>query len=184
MEQPAPHNMYFVAILCPHPINEKILLLKNWMKEQFGCLVALKSPAHITLVPPFWLGEPKELLLLQSLQSFESTMDGLEIELDDFSHFGKRVLFVAVKENPALNKLKDQVEEHFMKSFSTSIQKDDHPFHPHITIANRDLKPSAFEKAWPHFNTREFHEIFLSNSICLLKLRAGKWHVIGEKQWR
>ena len=168
MEQSAPHNMYFVAILCPLPVNEKVLLFKNWMKEQFGCVVALKSPAHITLVPPFWLREANELLLLQSLQSFETTLDGLEIELDGFSHFGKRVLFVSVKENPALNELKSQVEGHFMKSFGASIQKDDRPFHPHITIANRDLKPSDFEKAWQHFNNRAFREIFPANSISSL----------------
>ena len=184
MEESAPHNMYFVAILCPQAVNEKVLLFKNWMKEQFGCVVALKSPAHITLVPPFWLGEAKELLLLQAVQSFESTMDGLEIEVEGFSHFGRRVLFVSVKENLALKELKSQVEEHFIKSFSASIQKDDRPFHPHITIANRDLKPSDFEKAWQNFNNKEFHEIFLTKRISLLKLRSGKWNVIGEKQWQ
>ena len=183
MEDPAPHNMYFVAILCPRPVNEKVLLFKNRMKEQFGCVVALKSPAHLTLVPPFWFGEANEVLLLQSLQSFGSMIDGLEIELGGFSHFGKRVLFVSVKENPALKELKSQVEEHFIKSFSAGIQKDDRPFHPHITIANRDLKPFDFEKAWQNFNTREFHEIFVTNTISLLKLRSGKWNVIGEKQW-
>ena len=183
MEHSAPHNMYFVAILCSQPVNEKVMLFKNRMKEQFGCVVALKSPAHITLVPPFWLAEAKEVLLLQAMQSFGSTMDGLEIELDGFSHFGKRVLFAAVKDNPDLNELKSEVQGHFIRSFGTSIQKDDRPFHPHVTIANRDLKPSDFEKAWQHFNAREFHEAFFTNSIYLLKLRSGRWEVIGEKQW-
>jgi len=184
MEHSGPHNMYFVAILCPRHVNEKVLLFKNWMKEQFGCVVALKSPAHITLVPPFWLSEAKEGLLLQALQSFGSKIDGLQIELDGFSHFGKRVLFASVKDNPHLNELKSQVQAHFIKSFGTSIKKDDRPFHPHITIANRDLKPSDFEKAWQHFNTKTFHESFLANSIFLLKLRSGRWHVIGEGQWQ
>ena len=184
MEQPAPHNMYFVAILCPQTVNEKVLLFKNWMKEQFGCAAALRSPAHITLVPPFWLGEEKELLLLQALQSFGSTLDELKIELDGFSHFGSRVLFVSVKESPALKELKGQVEGHFIKSFGSGIQKDDRPFHPHVTIANRDLKPSAFEKAWQHFNKREFNEAFLTNAVTILKLGSGRWNVIGEKQWQ
>lgn len=55
MNQPAKHNMYFVAIVCPGQINEKVEQFKQWMKDRFGCVVAMKSPAHITLIPPFWL---------------------------------------------------------------------------------------------------------------------------------
>jgi len=184
MEDSASHRMYFVAILCPQAVNEKVLQFKNWMKEQLGCVVALKSPAHITLVPPFWLSEEKELLLLQALQSFDSTTNDLEIVVEGFSHFGRRVLFISVKENPALKELKSQVEGHFRNAFGAIIQNDDRPFHPHITIANRDLKPSDFEKAWQHFNNKEFHEVFLANSIHLLKLQSGRWKPIGERQWQ
>lgn len=176
-------SMYFVAILCPPPADEKVLRFKHWMKDRFGCVVALKSPAHITLIPPFWLDETKEAELQQTLQSITSDKDELEIQLNGFSHFGKRVLFVNVKDNPALEELKNQIEIHFMKSFSDIIKKDNRPFHPHITIANRDLKPGDFEKAWEHFSKNNFNATFNTRTISLLKLSTGKWNVIGSTKW-
>ena len=175
--------MYFVAILCPPPLNEKVQQLKYWMKERFGSVVALRSPAHITLIQPFWFEEEKERDLKRSLQEFTSDMDELEIQLDGFSHFGIKVLFAAVRKNNSLEELKKQAEVHFVNSYSGIVKKDDRPFHPHITIANRDLKPGDFEKAWSHFSERSFTDEFSSKTISLLRLTEGKWIVISEKQW-
>ena len=175
------HNMYFVAIVCPPETDKNVLQFKNWMNEQFGCVVALKSPAHITLIPPFWLDEDKEKKLQETLQNFTSVVNELEIQLDGFSKFGKRVLFIRVLENPDLNKIKNETEYHFANSFGDVIEKDDRAFHPHITIANRDLKPGDLEKAWEKFEKKVFKESFRSKTISLLKLIAGKWKVIAEK---
>ncbi len=183
MKTSAEHSMYYIAIICPGEPGNKIMRLKHWMKEQFGCVVALKSPAHITLIPPFWLEETAEEKLQQMLLSFTSNADELEIHLDGFSHFGKRVLFVQVKEDPAMEEIKKQVELHFLRSFQDVIKPDDRPFHPHITIANRDMKPGDFYKAWQHFSQTEFKEVFRAKTISLLKLSPGKWDVIGEKHW-
>jgi len=183
MNQSSFHSMYFAAIVCPAQVNEKVLQFKHWMKERFGCVVALKSPAHITLIPPFWFQQEKENELLQALQSFKSGIAIQEIELDSFLHFGKRVLYVHVKENLLIGEIKNQVEKHFMEKIAGSIKKDDRPFHPHITIANRDMKPSHFEKAWEYFSNKEFKETFYTNTISLLRLNPGKWDVIGENSW-
>jgi len=177
------HNMYFVAIVCPPETDKDVLQFKNWMNEQFGCVVALKSPAHITLVPPFWLDEDKEKKLQETLENFTSVVNELEIQLDGFSKFGKRVLFIRVLGNPDLDKIKSEAEYHFVNSFGDVIEKEERPFHPHITIANRDLKPGDLEKAWQHFEKKGFKENFRSKTISLLKLTAGKWKVIAEKRW-
>ena len=177
------HSMYFVAIVCPPLVDAKVLQFKLWMKEQIGCFVALKSPAHITLIPPFWLEEARETELVQTLQSFKSDMDEQEIQLDGFSHFGKRVLFVHVKDNPALPEIKSQTEKHFMQSFGDTVKKDDRPFHPHVSIANRDMKPGDFEKSWKHFSNKLFKEKFRAKNISILKLSPDKWNVISERNW-
>lgn len=172
--------MYFVAVVCPPPLNERIHQYKLWMKEQFGCVVAMKSPAHITLIPPFWLSGSEEERLLEVLQSFSGAVNALTIHLDGFSHFGKRVLFVAVEDNPALALVKQQTEDHFIKFFPV-IKRDTRPFHPHITIANRDMKPSYFEKAWEYFSKKAHDGFFVAKEITLLKLTTGRWNVISEK---
>ena len=174
--------MYFVAIVCPPSLDKKIYSYKSWMKEQFGCVVAMKSPAHITLVPPFWLPGSEEEKLLEAQRSFTSTIGELTIRLTGFSHFRKRVLFVAVENSPELEQLKKEAEDHFVKLFPAK-KKDTRPFHPHITIANRDMKPSHFETAWEHFLKKEISEVFDAKTISLLKLCDGKWQIINENIW-
>ena len=178
------HSMYYVAIVCPAEVDEKVAHCKQWMKEQYSCAVALKSPAHITIIPPFWLENSREAELQKALESFISDMDETEIQLEGFSHFGKKALFIRVKENPALDEIKMQTEIHFIQSFGAIIKVDDRPFHPHITIATRDLKPSDFVKAWQHFSNKAFHSSFRTKTISLFKLDSGKWNVISEKSWK
>jgi 2'-5' RNA ligase len=179
----AGHCMYFIAILCPQAIDEKILKYKHWMKEQFGCTVALKSPSHITLVPPFWLEEESEGDLIATFGHFRSDLQEIIINLSGFSHFNKRVLFVAVMVNPALEEIKLQTENYFSENFPGMIKKDNRPFHPHVTIATRDMRPSVFDKAFTHFSGKTFTEQFQTRTISLLKLTTGRWNIIAQKSW-
>ena len=52
-------RMYFIAIVLPDELNKKVLKWKNFMHDKFGCKVGLKSPAHITFIPPFWMHEER-----------------------------------------------------------------------------------------------------------------------------
>ena len=178
------HNMYFVAIVCPPELDKKILKFKKWVKDRYGPVVALKSPAHITLIHSFWLDESREMNLQNTFERFKFEVGELEIQLDGFSFFCKRTLFIRVHKDPTLSKLKQLVGNHFATSFGDAIKIGDQPFQPHVTIANRDIKPGDFEKAWQHFEKIKFAEKFCCSAISLLKLVAGKWQVIGEKKWK
>jgi 2'-5' RNA ligase len=179
--RPDTHRMYYVAIVCPKEIDEKVFQFKEWMRKQFGCMVAMKSPGHITLIPPFWMDEGREEELLETLQQFSSDVSP-KIELKDFSHFGDRVLFIHVPENEQLTSLKNETETHFLQSFTDVIRKDERPFNPHVTIANRDVSPGTFVKAWTHFSNQTFESSFVADKVSILKLNAGKWGVIAEKK--
>ncbi len=177
------HCMYYLAIVCPDELNKKILSFKLWMQEKFDCKVALKSPAHITLIPPFWFDAQQEDILLQALHSFESSAHAIKIELNDFAHFSNRVLFIDIKPNDQLARVRQEAEDHFFNKLGTIIKKETRPFTPHITIANRDLKPGDFIKAWEHFSHKKFEESFINSRVSLFKLSEGKWNVIAEKNW-
>ena len=53
----------------------------------------------------------------------------------------------------------------------------DHGFHPHITVAFRDLKKSQFVKAWEEFEHKEFNDTLLTTSFSLLKHNGKIWEV-------
>ena len=179
-----PHSMYYLAFVCPEQVDEKVRQFKLWMQEMFGCKAALKSPAHITLIPPFWYDESVENILLDLISSFHSDLEKLEIQLQGFSHFAKRVLFVNVLPNPGLNEIRRQTLLHFKKSLGDIIKEETRPFTPHITIANRDLKPADFDKAWAHFMNRKFQVVFETQQISLLKLSREKWNIIAVDKWK
>lgn len=184
MTQSSKHQMYYVALICPEETDKKVNQFKIWMQQHFGCVIALKSPAHITLIPPFWLEQERETQLLKTLQLFSCDQDEMEIELAGFSHFGKSVLFLAVKENLLLQELQNQVIKYFQEPFNDVIKNNDRPFRPHITIASRDLKPGDLIKALEHFNKEDFFHSFQTKSISVLKLSPDKWNVIATADWR
>lgn len=175
--------MYFIAVLCPLELDKKILQYKLWMKEQFGCTVALKAPAHITLIPPFWLEHESEIQLLNSFHAFTSDRQDIQIDLNGFGHFSKRVLYVNVALNPELEALKLQAEAYFTAIFDKAIRKEERVFQPHVTIATRDMTPTAFYKAWEQVSKKKIAFSFSANTITLLKLSSGKWNTIAEKNW-
>jgi 2'-5' RNA ligase len=183
MNNSATHSMFYVAVLCPPEIDKKIQAYKLWMRNRYSCTVALKSPAHITLIPPFWLENEKEQQLIETIHTFKTSIDPFTVTLKDFSHFSNRVLFVSVEENHQLSSLRKATEDYFIPSFREVIKPDDRPYHPHVTIANRDMKPGDFNKAWDHFKRQQFHEHFEATAVSLLKLSPGKWNVLAEQSF-
>lgn len=177
------HRMYYVALLCPPEIDREVSSLKQYMRQQYGCVAALKSPAHITLVAPFWYEEPREEQLLSLLGGFHSDVGNLDLHLQGFSHFDRKVLFIAVDPSPALEELRNQAFRHFHQALGPALRPDDRPFHPHVTIATRDLRPSAFVAAWEYFSRQTFEARFTGARISLLKLFPGQWQVIRDQAW-
>ncbi|GAA4728564.1 RNA 2',3'-cyclic phosphodiesterase [Flavisolibacter ginsenosidimutans] len=170
-------SMYFVAVVLPKHLDEKILQHKKWMKENYGCKVGLKSPAHVTLVPPFWMNAENESQLKNNLKTIASAVVPFTVWTNNFAAFKPRTLFVATKENKALNELKKKTDDVFQRS-DYKIKKEARPFHPHITIATRDLHKAAFAGAWPQFQNKSFEESFAATSISLLKHNGRTWDVI------
>lgn len=175
-------NMYFIAIVAPEEINEKALKWKNFMKEHFGCQVALKSPAHITLVPPFWMQPALEKELIDAINEFGREMESFSIRLRDFSAFTPRVIFIDVVENDHLSRLQDHFINFLIEKNNFPVSKDTRPFHPHVTIATRDLYKKAFYEAWEIFSKKKYEVSWSVKGISLLRHNKKNWDVIFTSQ--
>ena len=173
---------FFVALVCPPYLQDRVNQLKSWVKEQYHCRVPINSPPHLTLIPPFWFEAQNEQRVLNALDSFRYDSGIPEIRLLNFSHFDRRVLYIRVIEEPDLLDLKQKLESHFIFVLGGSIATDDRPFHPHITIARPGSRKSAFHRAIEHLTHREFEDRFLAEKISLLKYEGVSWQVIAEKK--
>jgi 2'-5' RNA ligase len=170
--------MYFIAIVLPEELNERILDYKRMMEEQFDCKVGLKSPAHITIVPPFWLEEEKEERLLDDVRSISSMCQKFDVTTNNFSAFKPKTIFIDVIVNVQLAAVKDSTDQFFKNNEFYKIKIDTRPFHPHITIATRDLHKKAFHEAWPLFQHKEFKEEWLASGLSVLRHNRRNWEVI------
>jgi len=175
-------NMYYIAIVAPEVINQEILKWKNYFKDHFECSVALKSPAHITLIPPFWMEEGLEKDLMSSIKEFSVTKNKFEITLKDFAAFKPKVIFVDVVKNEILNDLYQSFTDYIFSENKFPIKKDDRAFHPHVTLATRDLYKKAFQEAWEIFSKKKYEATWPVNSISLLRHNKKNWDVIFTSQ--
>src|SRR5262245_23378671 len=123
--------MYFMAIVAPEEVNDTVLKWKELMKERFGCVVALRSPAHITLIPPFWLDEKEEHHLRDVIDEFSQSCTGFEVCLKNFEAFKPRVIYVDVVPNNELQSLHTRLEEFLVTKKQFAISKEERPLHPH-----------------------------------------------------
>jgi len=175
-------NMYYIAIVAPKEIDQQVLKWKNYFKESFECTVALKSPGHITIIPPFWMNEELESDLINSIKNFSATTNKFEITLKDFSAFKPKVIFVDTVKNEKLNSLHRSFSDFIANENKFPIKKDDRPFHPHVTLANRDLYKKAFHEAWDVFSKKKYEATWNVNGLSLLSHSKKNWDVIFTSQ--
>lgn len=171
-------EMYFIALLLPEELNKKVKVYKEWMKEKYNCKVGPKSPAHITIIPPFWMNSELERLLIETTDFISSGHPPFTLNTTGFDAFRPRTLFIAVAPNPRLNNLKKNAEEAFIAYPEFNIKKENRPFHPHITIATRDLHKAAFYEAWEEFAEKKFSKAWLANNLSILKHNKKEWDVL------
>jgi 2'-5' RNA ligase len=170
--------LYFIGILAPRDIQQVVLGWKHYMLQRFGCRNALKSPAHITLIPPFELETGKQQLLNGYLDQFSVGQVDFSISIRNFSHFGNRVIFASVEDNPDLQKLQTALESWLGGASLFHLKDAGRSFHPHITIANRDLDQKDFFPAWNHFSLQTYSAHFKAGSLSLLLHDANKWNLV------
>jgi 2'-5' RNA ligase len=176
-------RMYFIAIVLPTQLNEKVLKHKQMMLDKYNCKVGLKSPAHITLLPPFWMEDEKEESLISDIDSLNNRFQPFLISTNNFSAFRPRTIFIALSPNENLNEVKAATDAHFKTNSFYNIKIDTRPFHPHITIATRDLYKKSFHEIWPWFAEKEFLEEWTIDGSSILRHNKKNWDVIHTSQF-
>ena len=152
---------YYIAIVLPEPLQTEITAFKNDIHQRFGAKSALKSPAHITLFPPFNWNEKKQNALKTTLDGFvlqnQAEKRPLSISLKNFGFFRKSTVFVQPEDNENLSILRSALLDYLSTHIDLCDDKDAaRPFHPHVTIVNRDISETDFEAIWTEYSSKIF----------------------------
>lgn len=169
---------YFIAIVPDGTVQLYATTLKNLMKDKFNLKYALKSPAHITLKMPFLWNENKEEKLGQILEGFCKSIETFKLDLNGFDKFGNRVIFINVKKNQYLAEIQLLLSKFCKTELKLAEELSDSAYHPHMTIAFKDIKPKLFDEYWAFIKTQTFKEKLEVNDIALLKKVEGRWEVV------
>ena len=174
-------KQYFIALIPPPPVSDDALRLKNYFRDEYNSKASLNSPPHITLHMPFKWKEEKEHELVEAFGKFSLGRSSFKIEWHNFNAFAPRVILINVISNNVLSLLSKELHRFCKRELNLfNASYKDQPFHPHLTLAFRDLKKPMFEKAWAEFQERKFSARFDVQSIVLLKHNGKIWEVFKE----
>lgn len=171
--------LFFVALIPPVSIQDEVTAFKKQAAADFGAAHALRSPPHITLIPPFFFPEEKRKDLDRALRGFAAARAVFEVGLKNFSAFPPRVIFVAVQEDPALSACQRDLAQYLETTLALPVT-DSRPYHPHMTVAFKDLDRKRFPEAWRYFSRQTYERQFQADRLVLLQLVQGFWKGVGE----
>lgn len=174
---------YFIALVPGEPVLTEIREFKYYFLEKYGSKAALKSPAHITLFPPFQIRTTEETKMFALLDRFATAYPSFHLQLQGFDTFAPRVIFVRPLPHPLLEKMQESLLNYLNKELNLGNKSFlQNPFHPHITLASRDLNKEDFLKAWEEFKGKAYERQIEVTKVCLLKLKEQSWEIIHESK--
>jgi 2'-5' RNA ligase len=174
-------NLYFFALIPPKEIYEAIEGFKNDFAARFASKRALKVMPHITIKTPFIIPVSEHEKLLNWFQKLPVQQTKFEIELKNFGAFAGNspVVFVHPVMNASLSTFQTEIIRSFKNLFPHLVTDFDLKFHPHMTIAYRDLSFEKFQDAWKEYRTKVYRAIFTVENIYLLQHDRKQWNIIS-----
>ena len=166
---------YFLALLPPEEILQRAHGIKEEIREKFGIKYALKSPPHITLKMPFSYNEAKEDYLTARIGEFLKNQLPFQTKITGVGTFGNRVIFLDIEKSEELEKLQSSLKAFCKKELNLVDELSDRNYHPHMTIAFKDLKPGSFSEVLNLVRQRGFQTEFCAVELALLKRIEGRW---------
>lgn len=174
-------SLYLTAILPPPELSEQIDDIRKELSERYKIYAALKPPVHITLYRPINIKDDFENTLIKLLKPVCYSHTPFTQDLLNFESFNIQTLFISAVKNPLLGSLQKDIASVFNKNkIDPKEVKGNTTFHPHITIAYRDIPPDVFPKIWQELKNRKFKRSFLIDRFTLLKHNGKQWQVFKE----
>lgn len=165
----------FIAIVPDPEIVAEVKAFQEFVSAHFKSHRALRAPPHITLIPPFKWQLDAIATLEEVLTEFANVQREILIRLKNFNAFPPRVVYVDVAANKALETLQANLKKSLDSKLGIKSDRPERPFHPHMTIAFRDLCKQMFRQAWEHFSDLSYQREFAAKKIILLQHSGQRW---------
>lgn len=173
-------KLYFISILLPGPLEERIMQLKTEIARRFQSVAALKPLGRITIQENFLFDDRHLESLTSRLDNVFSETRPFDVQLQDFGAFPAHTIFAAVRDFFPFQRLRQRLYQQLSQEKNFPAPALGRPaMTPHVTLACRDLTPDKFDEAWAEFSQRELSDSFTAASAHLMEHR-GKWRPVRE----
>ena len=89
--------------------------------------------------------------------------------------FGKRVIFLDIKAEQDLYTFQSDLKKFLKTQVHLPDELSDRNYHPHMTVAFKDLKRQIFEAVFQEVKEAKLESEFQISELTLLKRLNGKW---------
>jgi 2'-5' RNA ligase len=178
-------NLYFIALIPHDAVSAEVTAFKNDFALNYSSSGALKSMPHITLKAPFKSKEKHHQALLKWFGGIRPNVEPFIVELQDFGSFDNKdnpVIYVKPIMTPKLEQLQKAILSGFEHAYpDVAIGYTERNFHPHMTIAFRDLTAAQYARAIDVYQHKKYSASFRADRFFLLQQVEKKWVVVAER---
>lgn len=161
---------YFIGLTLPEGLRGTIESERLWMREKWGNRSGMRTEPHITVIPPF-----ESDMLLSLLKEILSSLDvpPFSVNVSGYGSFGERTIYAHVKRSLELETLVRKATK-ILGENEIKVKKEKR-YTPHVTIANRDIKPYSFIPSMEYLNKIDINETFMVDSFMIFEFRNYSW---------
>lgn len=150
--------------------------MKELAWNRFHSRRALRSPAHITLVPPLRLSEQDRDVIENRITSIAAHTPRFDLCIRGVNGFPPRVIYADVMPHPTLMDLHHEIQSVLeQEKIGNSLKV--YPFRPHVTLAFRDLAPDRYPDALSFFQELDLQFHWPVHRISRLRHYQDHWKV-------
>jgi|GEM_PF-951451 len=172
-------QLFMLAIEPPADLAARIDAIRQEFAARYRCSAGLRPQVHLTLYPPFRINRIEAEVVAGKLAGWAATQQPFTLSIPGFDCFRRNgVLFLALRDTERLNMVYQEtvriIDPHVLP------QDRNRPFHPHITIAKRDIPKSRLREALDEYLPRHFSETFTVDRLFFWRHNGSSWKTMEE----
>jgi len=154
----------------------QVLRKQEFIASHFGSKHALQTPPHITIIPPIAIPADEESIIRKLAEKISQLSKPFTLEINGYGSFRPRVVFMRVLDSALLTKLHFDWRKELNQALPHTLDKyPERPYHPHMTLAHRDVTPIQFKNIWNHYRDLEYKTEFEVTGFWILKHNQSGW---------
>lgn len=169
-------HLKLIAIVPPEPVFTEIRKEQEFIAKTWGPKHALRTPPHITIIPPIALTSGQTGWLSGMAYALAGHAVPFTFKLYDFDFFRPKVVYVRPVVSPELQELHDLWHQALLARMPHILdQYPDRPYHPHLTLAHKDVPGAQFEAMRKYYTAKTYRAEFLVDHFCILSHQGEGW---------